>query len=261
MYDRSPNSKGQTTVTRWHRTLEKIIIKWLPLAFLTIWLLLVFNPSSYKATLRALLGHHEYSLIEIGTAFGFLAASALALWVAFDRWRDGERLVAGLFVGFALLAFFVCMEEVQWVQPLLEYEIPAAIGESNEQNEMTLHNLKGPHRQDGWFYLVFCIGAWMLTRSRAPFLPVGTWALLRIDDRLNTLVAMIAFTGVMKVAINPFGNPFAPASPVRWTTEITELYIALWCVVYTLMKLPQIRWFAAGDSAASTPAHRGQTTG
>ena len=242
------------------KLLEQLAIKWLPLAFLAIWLCLAFNPHTYEPTVRALIVQREYTAIELGTAFGFLAAAALALWVALDRWRDHRRIAAVLFAGFAVLAFFVCMEEVQWAQPLLGYEIPAAFGEGNAQNEMTLHNLEGPHGQAGWFYLVFCLGAWMLTRPSMPLLPAETWRVLRIDERLNPLVAMIALTGAMKVAIQLFGNPFAPDNPVRWTTEITELFIALWCVAYTVMKKPDTSSLPGSTRHEATASRRPKAT-
>ena len=209
----------------------------IPSLIMVIWCILAFNPATYDFAVSDFYGAREYTVTEMGTALAFLLSSFLGAWVAFIyAKRGGHGLVAAAFAIFALLAFVTCMEEVQWMQPLLQYDIPDAIGATNSQKEMTLHNLEGPHGKAQLLYLVFCAGAVALVLPKFPPIPADMWQIFRADRALLVLVFWVFLTALAKIYLDVVGNPFAPQNPIRWTTELTELIIGAWCVGYILEK-------------------------
>ncbi|WP_156423703.1 hypothetical protein [Erythrobacter sp. YT30] len=188
------------------------------------------------------LDRREYTFTEMATVGCFLAASVAAAILAFRHWRDRkDSFIAILFIGFAATAFLVAMEEVQWGQPILGYDIPGFIEGGNRQNEMTLHNLEGMHGKAGRFYMVFCIAALTLSLPRVWLLSDNLWSAVKSPKALLPIVLLILLMALLKVYAEIFENPFKPIQPIRWTTEIAELLIAYWCVAYIVIKLIELR--------------------
>ncbi len=112
----------------------------------------------------------EDHLVEWLTCFGYVGCVVLAAIVAVRLHRKRLRLEAGLYVLLVLGFIFVAGEEVSWGQRILDFDGPAALVESNTQNEANLHNLLGRRSLEGVYILVGLFGA-MGARWLVPRLP------------------------------------------------------------------------------------------
>ena len=215
---------------------------WSPVAIVIIWCAFAFNPSTYDVATRQFYTGREYSLPELATLASFLIAAGLAAILGFRSWRTARPtiLVIG-YMAFSLLAFLVAMEEGQWGQPLLEYQVPQAILSQNMQGEMTLHNVESLQGRDGFFYLAFALAALSLHLPSMPFLPRDMWRAVRPDWRLLPIVVTVLVLGLAKSADHFLGNPFHPLQPIRWSSEMAEFLIGYWAMAYCGLKLLEIR--------------------
>lgn len=214
-----------------------VFLKWLPVAALTLWLALICTPSTYPLVTESFYAHREYTVIEIATAFGLLAASvvALRLSILLAR-RAGHGMLSLLFLGFSAAAALVCLEEVQWGQPILGFEIPAWMLEANELDQFTLHNIGQMHMNSEILYAVFCALGAILYLRRLPFLPDRLWQHLRAEPALTPLLLCVAVIAVLKAWNDIVGNPFDHGMPLMWTGELAELFIAIWLLAYVSLK-------------------------
>lgn len=114
----------------------------------------------------------EDGLVEYATAFGFLGASVAFFLSGLDRFGGLTSARARLWRwGFALLCFLAAGEEVSWGQRVLGLSTPAALQESNVQDELNLHNLDGIHqsiRAVGLLFLVTVFAAIPLAHRLRP---------------------------------------------------------------------------------------------
>ena len=85
----------------------------------------------------------EGSLVEWLSFLLFLAAGVIGLLSARAEWRSGQALLAGVFLGFALLCLFVGLEEMSWGQTIFNWDTPELFNEVNAQKETNLHNHVG----------------------------------------------------------------------------------------------------------------------
>ncbi|MFQ6547497.1 hypothetical protein AADZ90_006025 [Aestuariibius sp. 2305UL40-4] len=205
---------------------------WSPVVALIIWLFLVFNPSTYDFATGNFRTAREYTIVEMTTAFAFLAAALIATQTAIRHIKFGGKVQSIAFFIFAAIAFVMAMEETQWGQPILGYQIPGWMAEVNEQNEFTFHNVGAAQGRAEIFYFAFILAVAALYLPRVPGIPPRAWMDFRPRRALLPLLGCITFTALLK-AVDPVLIPAAaPAGAVRWTTEITELYIAIWSVAY-----------------------------
>ncbi|HEV2745933.1 MAG TPA: hypothetical protein VGW34_01375 [Allosphingosinicella sp.] len=80
--------------------------------------------------------------VEWASAFALLAGSGLFGWNFAVRLRSGVgRAEAALELLFAALLFVIAMEEVSWLQRLLDFRTPAEIAALNMQREFNFHNV------------------------------------------------------------------------------------------------------------------------
>jgi hypothetical protein len=87
--------------------------------------------------------HSERGLVELATAFGFLAASCLG-WRLLARTRGTVPGWASVMYGlFATAGLFVALEEVSYGQKLLHFQSPSWFAEKNSKRETNLHNMLG----------------------------------------------------------------------------------------------------------------------
>ncbi|MEM7687677.1 MAG: hypothetical protein AAF291_01520 [Pseudomonadota bacterium] len=213
------------------------LLVWGPLLASLIWAALVFNPATYEWALGRFRYMREYTFVEVGTVMGFAVATIAGAYCAFQHYRRGSSwLTLVFFSGFTLAAFLVAMEEVQWAQPLLGYDIPDFIAATNAQDEMTFHNHEGLQSREGWFYLAFCVGAFALFLPRLWPFPQDVWSQWRARKDLRAIVWIVLLISFMKLYDLYVGNPFAPLKPIRWTTEIGEGLIAYWSAAFASLK-------------------------
>ncbi len=211
---------------------------WSPVFALIAWLFLVFNPDTYDLVTQDFRTAREYTMVEMATAFAFLAATLIATQTAIRHARLGGKVQPIAFFVFAAIAFVMAMEETQWGQPILGYEIPGWMIEVNEQGEFTFHNIGAAQGRAEVFYFAFVVAVAVLYLPRMPGIPSYIWSDFKPKRALLPLLGCIAFTALLK-AVDPLLIPAAaPAGAVRWTTEITELYIAIWSVAYAIDTRP-----------------------
>ena len=73
------------------------------------------------------------------TAIFYFAASGILVFTFFKKDLSGRYKL--FIIAFAILFFFVAMEEISWGQRILGIETPETLAEINEQGETTIHNL------------------------------------------------------------------------------------------------------------------------
>ncbi len=85
----------------------------------------------------------EDGLVETLQFFCFLGGAIVSALVARSRWRSGHRWQAALFALTAGALLFIAGEEIAWGQRLLRLETPEWLGQINDQEEITVHNISG----------------------------------------------------------------------------------------------------------------------
>jgi hypothetical protein len=108
--------------------------------------------------------------VEYATSAAYLGAGVIAGIVARGLQRRGERALAVLWVGLALLLVLAGLEEISWGQRLFGVQTPDLFA-SNVQNEMNLHNLPlVQHSLHGAYIAVGLFGAfaWALVPRCCP---------------------------------------------------------------------------------------------
>ena len=95
-----------------------------------------------------IMGHHEFSFIEIATVVFLLPASVLSAVISFRLWRRHNksqkqaRTVALTMFVLALAAFYLGGEEMSWGQSYIRWGTPDSWKSVNKQNETNIHNLE-----------------------------------------------------------------------------------------------------------------------
>ncbi|CTQ33437.1 hypothetical protein [Jannaschia rubra] len=205
---------------------------------LAVWCALIFNPLTHDLAALGFRTGREYTFTEMATAAAFLGAFVLGLGLGIGHARcGGAWLQAAAFLVFAGVAAFACLEEVQYFQPLLGYDIPEWMLDANAQQEFTFHNIGELHGRPEYFYLVFCVAAYALHLPRVRVLPRAIWADVRAHPFLLPILHCVLAMTILKIADRLFDLAPMIERGVRWTTEITELYIALWALLYVAFKL------------------------
>lgn len=85
----------------------------------------------------------DEQVLEQLSAAAYGAASVLCALAA-RRLRSGSHHIAGraVLIGFALLFFLACGEELSWGQHLLHFKTPDLVATANRQDELNIHNLR-----------------------------------------------------------------------------------------------------------------------
>ncbi|HMQ33877.1 MAG TPA: hypothetical protein PKD53_24300 [Chloroflexaceae bacterium] len=110
-----------------------------------------------------------------------LAAGVFAALCVRPLWQQGQRLIAVLYVVFALGMVFLAGEEISWGQRIFGWETPEHMLETNRQGELNIHNLNSVEWAFKWGQLL--IG---LYGTAMPFLLLG-W------DRLKPYRSSLAY--------------------------------------------------------------------
>ena len=97
---------------------------------------LLLDPATFSWLAR------EDSLAETASAFLLLGGCATLLWAASVLWRNGKGRRAGIVPAILLagLLFLIGMEELSWMQRLLDVKTPEWLKEINDQQETNFHN-------------------------------------------------------------------------------------------------------------------------
>lgn len=118
-----------------------------------------------SGVVAALLGKSAYKwytredgFVEDAQVLFYSLALILSLVNAQRQWRDGEKMVAFLFIGFGLCLFFLIGEEISWGQRIFGWQTAASFASSNKQEETNLHNIYGVGSAFKWIQLV--VGAY-----------------------------------------------------------------------------------------------------
>jgi hypothetical protein len=145
------------------------------------------------STFRALT--KEDGPIEWLQVLAFLGTSLLAAGTGLRLVRRGDRIPGLLFLALAGACVFIAGEEIAWGERLLHLEVPEAIEDLNDQEELTVHNI-------GLLLYVFNAGMLLVATYgvTSPFL------VLRLGERLPSwwrryLVPPMALASAFGVAV------------------------------------------------------------
>lgn len=214
-----------------------LLVAWLPLFGLIVWLILAFNEGTSDLAFSHFRSSREYTVIEMATAGIFALSFIVGIILSATLWRRGDRKIQALaFLVFSAFAALSTLEEIQWGQPLLGYKIPEWMAERNAQGEFTFHNLEGAQGNVEIFFLIFCAMALILSLPKMKYIQKDVWNDLKAPPVLFTLLLCIFATTLLKISSGLLDWSENSIEAIRWTTEITELYIALWALAYITLK-------------------------
>lgn len=149
------------------------------------------------------------------------------------RAAGAHGLVVAFYGLFALLLFFVAMEEIAWGQQLFKFSTPEAWREINVQGETTLHNLAGMQGNNGYLRAVFGLGGlvgvalnlWPRFRPVAPPTILLSWFLV---------IAVHSLVRIATMHTVPVDSPFDVL--LRLSAEVIELMIVFAASVFLYTK-------------------------
>ncbi|MFQ5856330.1 MAG: hypothetical protein ACE5LU_11875 [Anaerolineae bacterium] len=110
-------------------------IFWIPIAGAAVMVLARLDKDIYRFLLS------EDGPIEWTTFACFGVACVAGAGVAIRLFKAGRKWQGALFVGLALVMFFIAGEEIAWGQRVLGLETPESLIAINKQDEITLHNI------------------------------------------------------------------------------------------------------------------------
>jgi hypothetical protein len=165
----------------------------------------------------------ENKPVEMLQFYFFMLASIQAAFVAWQMLKQQEKVyVWGMYALFALVMFFIGMEEIAWGQQLFSFQSPAFFKALNAQKEVTLHNIHSvPDTK--FFNLAFgisgLVGIWFSTQKQ--FVKLG------IPKMLGGW-----FGGVVILSVLAVFTKYVPVQKhfdysVDKQTETVELMIAM----------------------------------
>ena len=197
----------------------------------------------------------ETGPVELGTAFLFLAAAAVA-GVHVYRHRAMPRMYRGLLVLFAMASLFVAMEELSYGQHLLKFENPEYFQQHNDKQELNLHNLydNKPSRRIRLFGSLaipfVCVVLPLLYRPRPEAWQPGHWTFYLLP-RLE----LAAFAITAQLLTLPNRIPNSPIGTLTRPGEFKELYWAAAALCYAWLLERRYRLSQeATEPAVSLPA-------
>jgi len=179
--------------------------------------------------------------------FGFLmAGSFISIRTAIIAYRRALPLIIPLFFSiFGLLLLIVGMEEVAWGQNFISFETPSFFKLNNEQNETTLHNIKGIHGRTEWLRLIFGIGG-IFGIFVAHFKKIQILTVPPILIPWFLTITAHAFFDVLEDYIN---TPEQITYAMSRSAELVEGMIAFAAFLYVWIKLKTITAHPAPESA------------
>lgn len=114
---------------------------------------------------------NDDNIIEYAQFFCY-AGAAIAAFLTSRQFKHEHPFIAKLFIGVAIILFFIAGEEISWGQRLLGVTTPEYFAEKNKQGETNLHNLD------------FIFGKVYRSYILLNVLAAGAWPVLTICSRL-----------------------------------------------------------------------------
>lgn len=233
------------------RLLEPLSIA-LPLAVLAVCVALKAVLGPEHAAYAGLAG--EDGVVEYATSAFYLGAGCLAVGVARGLLRQDERLLGGLWAGFAVALVIVSLEEISWGQRLFGVPTPALL-ESNVQHEMTLHNMPWMHHSLPAAYIavgLFGGFAWGFLGGRGParFRPLVRWlvprrSLVACFLPVALVYGLLEFTPARWVGADGLRFGFVST----YDQEPAELLLSLGFLLFAVHGSARLRgWLEDGDT-------------
>ncbi len=158
--------------------------------------LLLSGVSQFLVTRRP--GFYVYLALEDGpieclSFLGWILAAVLFLWTC--KRSSGLRSI--VYLGFALIAVVLAMEEISWGQRVFGWGSPAFFALENRQSETNLHNLFPVgtiYRPAAILLIVSCLIPWAVTRVSSRTRSCwNRWSLPVIEPRLWPLFFSSAY--------------------------------------------------------------------
>ena len=215
-----------------------------------IWLWLVLLPLVIQFGSWALLQdrstyvalfENEFGAVEILTAILLIPAAGLAWASARIFWRNGARIVSALLVAFALGCIFLLGEEISWGQHYFNWSSPEYFQTHNRQSETNLHNM--PYFNKNllkWFVVSgILVGGLLVPLGMRTFASVagrdGPRFLWLLPTYVCVPAAIVVVTTHIGVKIlKGYGYESVAGLIGISVREITELYIAIFFLIYAL---------------------------
>lgn len=117
--------------------LKRNIIFWMPVAlFFAFAFLKTFHVQLYLNLIQ------EDTLLEHLQVIFYFLSFVVGAVVTFRFFKQKNYLPGITYLLFALAMFFISLEEFSWGQRIFDIENPEYFEQNNDQNELTLHNLK-----------------------------------------------------------------------------------------------------------------------
>ena len=107
-----------------------------PLLFIFLMIMGKLLVPSFYRTLIA-----ENNVIELATLLAYLLASAVAVSLAIDLWRQHHTILSVMYCFLSAGLFVIAMEEISWGQHLIKNPSPDFFETHNRQGETNFHNI------------------------------------------------------------------------------------------------------------------------
>jgi hypothetical protein len=107
-----------------------------PLLFIILMITAKLLTPSFYRTLIA-----ENNVVELATCLAYLLASAAAMSLAVDLWRQGHPIFSLMYSVLTAGLFVIAMEEISWGQHLIKNPSPEFFQKYNRQGETNFHNI------------------------------------------------------------------------------------------------------------------------
>jgi len=95
----------------------------------------LLTPSFYRTLIA------ENNVVELATCLAYLLASAAAVSLAADLWRQSDRILALMYSVLSAGLFVIAMEEISWGQYLIKNPSPDFFQKYNSKGETNFHNI------------------------------------------------------------------------------------------------------------------------
>jgi hypothetical protein len=194
----------------------------------------------------------EDSLLEWIQVTLMAAAAVAGVVAAYRRARRGDRFLAVLLAGFALVMLAGVGEEISWGQRILGLTTPQGLAEINHQAETNLHNIKGDAINAqlvfNWMQLIAgLVGTTLPWLTRTEPRRVGSRLLREVSPPLFTTSCFALLFGYRLVR---FFVPSSVTAAVKFG-EWPELAFALGLAAFAVLAARNAA--ATGRQAVDTP--------
>ena len=117
----------------------KLMLFLFPIVFVIYTVLLkIYHPDFYRV-----LMWRENSIIEWLTFICYFIAFVVSFSISITYYKSNQILFCLMYMVLTLGLLFIAGEEISWGQRLLHLKTPAFWAKYNDQNEITIHNIKG----------------------------------------------------------------------------------------------------------------------